>query len=221
MVHLADAAHPTGHTSLPQVDARFSKETSPPWEVFVLCFSLLQVQAQGWGLQYMGRMVFGFPHQVAPGICCPPSWPWVHAKLPSGKWRHSSGSFHTHPDGVDHPFSSTHHPSLCITYLTLSRATENRPCRVTTPSVDSSAFSQQKVPPSKKALKKLLCYDYLYGVYGGGECMCRGWRTNHDFILSLYHVGPRVLIQVIRKAASTFTQWAISPFIHPQKYFVF
>lgn len=47
MVHLADAAHPTGHTSLPQVDARSSEETSPVWEVFVLCFSLCQVQARG------------------------------------------------------------------------------------------------------------------------------------------------------------------------------
>lgn len=141
--------------------------------MFVLCFSLRQVQAQGWGLQCMGRMVFGFPSQVAPGVCCPPSpcqrvssvWPRVHAKLPSGKRRHSSGSLHTRPEGVDHPFSSTHHPSLCITYLTLSRATENRPRRVTTPSVDSSAFSQQKVPPPKKKPQKNFCVTIIYIVY--------------------------------------------------------
>lgn len=49
MVHLADAAHPTGHTNLPQVDARSSEETSPPWEVFVFASLCARFRLRGGG----------------------------------------------------------------------------------------------------------------------------------------------------------------------------
>lgn len=111
----------------------------------------------GVGTSVHGKTVFGFPWVffcVALGAC----------QLPSGKWRHFI-RFSPHP------------PRRYGPYLTLSQATENRPNHVTIPRVDSSAFSQQKVPPPQKKNFKKTSVTVISIVYGG-ECMCRGWRTN-------------------------------------------
>lgn len=122
----------------------------------------------GVGTSVHGKMVFGFPIRLSWVSLSSLTLPKVFfcvaqgaCQLPSGKWRHFI-RFSPHQPRRCGPSILLHpHPSLCITYLTLSRATENRPNHVTIPSVDSSAFSQQKVPPPKKTLKKLLLQLFI------------------------------------------------------------